>query len=149
MNWLVYLLRCADDTLYIGSTNDLEKRLADHNSGRGAKYTKGRAPCIVVKTIECDSKSEALKLEAQWKKVPRNKKADFEKEPKETELYLIEVRVKREYSSVRDVEASSLKEALEIAKECVEDFDAELRWSDYIWEPVDEEPTIISVKEAE
>ena len=45
MNWLVYLLRCADDTLYIGSTNDLEKRLADHNSGRGAKYTKGRAPC--------------------------------------------------------------------------------------------------------
>ena len=46
--WQVYILRCADGTLYTGSTNDVEKRLAAHNAGRGAKYTRARRPCALV-----------------------------------------------------------------------------------------------------
>ncbi len=72
--WFVYLLQCGDGTFYIGITNNLEKRLKAHNENKGAKYTKGRGPCKLIETIECISKSKALKLEAKWKKVPRAKK---------------------------------------------------------------------------
>lgn len=48
MDWVVYLLECADGTLYCGVTNDLEKRIAAHNAGKGARYTRGRAPVRLV-----------------------------------------------------------------------------------------------------
>ena len=69
--WVCYLLECADGTLYCGITNDLEKRVAAHNAGEGAKYTRGRAPLRLVYVEECAGKSEALKRERQIKALPR------------------------------------------------------------------------------
>lgn len=71
MKWWLYILRCADDTLYCGITNDLNRRIAQHNAGIGAKYTRGRGPVKLVYNEECRSKSEALKLEIQTKKMKR------------------------------------------------------------------------------
>jgi putative endonuclease len=74
MSWVCYLLRCADDTFYCGITNDLEKRLAAHNTGEGAKYTRGRLPVEVVFSEDCADKSAALKREMQIKRLPRTAK---------------------------------------------------------------------------
>jgi len=74
MSWVCYLLRCADDTLYCGITNDMEKRLAAHNAGEGAKYTRGRIPLSVVYCESCADKSAALKREMQIKRLPRGAK---------------------------------------------------------------------------
>ena len=70
----VYILRCADDTLYTGWTTDLGKRLNTHNSKKGAKYTRSRTPVTLFYCEEFETKSEALKREAQIKKLPRSKK---------------------------------------------------------------------------
>lgn len=74
MSWVCYLLVCADDTLYCGITNDLEKRLAAHNAGEGAKYTRGRIPVSVVYRESCADKSAALKREIQIKRLSRSAK---------------------------------------------------------------------------
>lgn len=71
MNWCCYLLRCADDTLYCGITNDLEKRLLAHNAGEGAKYTRGRGPMVLLYRESCSDKSAALKRELQIKRLSR------------------------------------------------------------------------------
>lgn len=73
--WYVYLLRCADGTFYAGSTNDLARRLAAHNSGSGAKYTRSRRPCTLVYREEAADKSAALRREAAVKKLSRAQKA--------------------------------------------------------------------------
>lgn len=73
MNW-AYLLHCADGTLYAGWTNDLERRLAAHNAGRGAKYTRGRTPVRLCWAAAFESKSEAMAMEAKLKKMPRSEK---------------------------------------------------------------------------
>ena len=52
-NWWVYMLRCQDGTLYTGATCDIPRRLAAHNSGKGAKYTRGRGPVELVYTQAC------------------------------------------------------------------------------------------------
>ena len=72
--WVVYLVRCADETLYCGITNDIEKRLIAHNSGKGAKYTNSRMPVEVVGVSPEMTQSEALKLERHIKQVPAGKK---------------------------------------------------------------------------
>ncbi len=74
MNWTVYILRCADTTLYTGITNDLERRLIQHRSGTGAKYTRGREPYDVVFTALYATKSDALKREAHIKRLTRAQK---------------------------------------------------------------------------
>lgn len=74
MSWCCYLLRCADDTLYCGITNDLEKRLVAHNAGEGAKYTRGRGPLVLLYSESCADKSAALKRELQIKRLPRAEK---------------------------------------------------------------------------
>jgi len=74
MSWVCYLLRCADDTFYCGISNDMEKRLAAHNAGEGAKYTRGRTPVSVVYCEACADKSAALKRELQIKRLPRSAK---------------------------------------------------------------------------
>lgn len=76
--WDVYILRCADNTLYTGITNNLQKRIRQHNHGRGAKYTRGRSPVTLVKSFKRFSKSEALKLEYRIKKLSREDKLKFE-----------------------------------------------------------------------
>lgn len=74
MSWVCYLLECADGTLYCGITNDVEKRLAAHNAGEGAKYTRGRTPVKLAYCEPCDSKSAALSREVEIKKLPRAEK---------------------------------------------------------------------------
>jgi putative endonuclease len=74
MGWVCYLLRCADDTFYCGISNDMEKRLAAHNAGEGAKYTRGRIPVSVVYCESCSDKSAALKREMQIKRLSRGAK---------------------------------------------------------------------------
>ena len=71
MSWVCYLLRCADGTLYCGITNDLEKRLAAHNAGEGAKYTRGRTPVRLAHVEPYADKSAALKREMQIKQMSR------------------------------------------------------------------------------
>jgi putative endonuclease len=73
-NWVVYLVRCADNSLYCGITNDLNSRLRDHNSGKGAKYTRSRRPVELVGVGPQMTKSEALKLEYRIKRLPPDKK---------------------------------------------------------------------------
>jgi len=73
----VYLLHCADGTLYCGYTTDVERRLAEHNgTGKvtGAKYTSGRRPVQLVYQESCDTRSAALIREAAIKKLSRAKK---------------------------------------------------------------------------
>lgn len=72
--YYVYLLRCADGTLYCGSTNDLQRRVKAHNSGRGAKYTKARRPVQLVYCEAAGSRSDALRREAAVKKLTRQQK---------------------------------------------------------------------------
>lgn len=73
-NWYLYILRCGDDTLYTGITTDVEKRLEAHRTGKGAKYTRGRAPLELVYREECGSHSNALKRELAVKKLTREQK---------------------------------------------------------------------------
>lgn len=73
MNY-VYILKCADDTLYCGWTNELDKRLKAHNEGRGAKYTRGRSPVALAYYEAFETKEEAMKREAAIKKLSRGEK---------------------------------------------------------------------------
>jgi putative endonuclease len=70
----VYVLRCADDTLYTGYTTDVERRVAEHEAGEGAKYTRGRTPVEVVHTERYDSRSAATSREAALKQLSRAQK---------------------------------------------------------------------------
>jgi putative endonuclease len=72
--WVVYILECKDKTLYTGITNNLERRIQQHESGQGAKYTKGRGPFRLVYTQECECKNLALQREYQIKQLTRNEK---------------------------------------------------------------------------
>jgi len=74
MDNFVYILRCKDNSLYTGWTNDLENRLNMHNKGLGAKYTRGRGPCTLVYFEKFDNKIDAQKREFQIKKLSREKK---------------------------------------------------------------------------
>ena len=71
MSWFVYILRCGDGTLYTGVTDDVQRRLAAHRAGKGAKYTRGRGPLELVYTQEQPDKSTALRREFQIKKLTR------------------------------------------------------------------------------
>lgn len=74
MPYYLYILRCGDGSLYTGITTDVERRLAVHRSGRGAKYTRGRGPLTVVYREECGDKSAALKRELAVKALTREEK---------------------------------------------------------------------------
>lgn len=79
MNY-VYILECADGTLYTGWTTNLEKRIHIHNMKKGAKYTKSRTPVSLFYFEEFETKSDALKREAEIKKLPRSSKLLLKKE---------------------------------------------------------------------
>ena len=72
--WKLYILRCGDGSLYTGITTDVQKRLATHRSGKGAKYTRGRGPLELVYSEECGSHSDALRRELEIKRLPREEK---------------------------------------------------------------------------
>lgn len=71
----LYILECKDKTLYTGITNDLPKRLKMHNTGKGAKYLRGRLPFKLVYTEKLPNKSSALKRELEVKKMKREEKS--------------------------------------------------------------------------
>lgn len=73
MNY-TYILSCADGTLYTGWTNDLDRRLAAHNAGRGGKYTRARLPVTLVYHEEFDTKEEAMSREYAIKQLTRAQK---------------------------------------------------------------------------
>jgi len=72
--WRVYLVRCRDATLYCGSTTDIARRVGEHNSGNGAKYTKSRRPVELVWSTPAKSRSDAFKKESAIKKLSRKQK---------------------------------------------------------------------------
>jgi len=74
MDWKVYLVRCSDNSLYCGVTKDIKTRIAQHNEGKGTKYTKSRRPVELVAVSREMTKSDALKLEYSVKKLPGDKK---------------------------------------------------------------------------
>ena len=77
MAWYVYMLLCGDGTLYTGITDDVDRRLAAHRSGKGAKYTRGRGPLELVYTEEQPDKSAALRREIEVKRLTRSRKDEL------------------------------------------------------------------------
>lgn len=74
VEWVVYILECTDKSLYTGITNNLDSRIAAHESGKGAKYTKGRGPFALLYREECGTRSLALKREISIKALSREEK---------------------------------------------------------------------------
>jgi len=72
--WIVYVLRCADDSLYTGITNDLPRRLAAHRAGTASRYTRSRGPVRVVHREPAFDRGAALRREAAIKRLPRTAK---------------------------------------------------------------------------
>ena len=72
--WYLYILRCADGTLYTGITTDVARRFVAHRKGRGAKYTRGRGPLELVYREVCGTHSQALKRELEIKALSRQEK---------------------------------------------------------------------------
>lgn len=70
----MYILRCGDSSLYTGIAADVEERMRQHRSGKGAKYTRGRGPLELVYTEQCPDKSTALRREHQIKSLSRTEK---------------------------------------------------------------------------
>jgi len=75
--WYVYIVRCRDDRLYTGISNDVEKRVEKHNTGKGCRFTRYRYPVKLVYQEECGTKSEARKREIKVQRLTRNKKLEL------------------------------------------------------------------------
>ena len=77
INWVVYLLRCSDNSLYCGVTNNLDNRITKHNEGTASKYTRARLPVELATIKKNLTKIEAFKLEYHLKRIPAKKKISF------------------------------------------------------------------------
>ena len=80
MPWHVYIIKCNDGKLYTGITNNLNRRIKAHNSGKGGRFTKCRVPVQLLFSKELPTKSDALKWEIQIKRLPRAKKLELVRE---------------------------------------------------------------------
>ena len=76
-NWFVYIVNCADGTLYTGITNDLDRRIKAHNAGTASKYTRVRRPVSIVYSEEVETKGDALRRELQIKRLTRSEKMEI------------------------------------------------------------------------
>ena len=85
MAWFVYMLRCGDGSLYTGCTDDVQRRLAVHRSGKGAKYTRSRLPLELAYWEEVPDRPAALRREAAIKRLKRQEKLRLIEEGKMTE----------------------------------------------------------------
>jgi predicted GIY-YIG superfamily endonuclease len=72
--WYVYILRCADGTLYAGSTTDIERRIKEHNRKKGGGYTRSRLPVKLIYRESCPDRSKAQRREAEIKALSRQNK---------------------------------------------------------------------------
>lgn len=77
MTHYVYIVRCSDGTLYTGYTTDVERRVSEHNSGEGAKYTRGRTPVELVHTEEFEDKGSAMSREYRIKQLSKDEKEEL------------------------------------------------------------------------
>jgi putative endonuclease len=75
--WYLYLVRCGDGTLYTGISTDVDRRLAEHRGGKGARYLRGRAPLSLARKIRVGDRSAATRIEARVKKFSRRRKEDL------------------------------------------------------------------------
>ena len=75
--WQVYIIKCKDDKLYTGITNNLDRRIAKHNSGRGGRFTRTRKPVSLVYSERVRNRSVALKREAEIRRLDRSEKLDL------------------------------------------------------------------------
>lgn len=80
LNYFVYIVRCADDTLYTGFSTNIKHRIKAHNEGKGAKYTKGRRPVILCYVESFATKQEALQREYKIKQLTRMQKEELIKQ---------------------------------------------------------------------
>lgn len=84
--WYVYVVRCADGSLYCGNTNDVSRRVHEHNtSSRGAKYTRSRRPVVLVGSWPAGTRSEANKAELRFKKLDKSQKEKIVGQPRSTD----------------------------------------------------------------
>lgn len=74
MNWTVYILECNDNSLYTGITNNLERRITQHETGKGAKYTRSRGPFRIVYTESFSGRGDASRREYEIKQLPKQEK---------------------------------------------------------------------------
>lgn len=81
--WYVYVARCRDDSLYCGIARDVAARIAAHDAGTGARYTRGRGPLTLVLVRRCRDKPRALRLEHAIKRLPRAAKQALVDEPRQ------------------------------------------------------------------
>ncbi|MFW5953425.1 MAG: GIY-YIG nuclease family protein [Candidatus Natronoplasma sp.] len=75
--WYLYILRLSDGSLYTGITKDIERRIKQHEEGKGSKYVRSRLPCNLVYIEEMENRSEALRREAEIKKWSKKKKEEL------------------------------------------------------------------------
>jgi predicted GIY-YIG superfamily endonuclease len=75
--WLLYVLKCRDNTLYTGITLDVMRRVQQHNSGTASRYTRSRLPVMLIFSESCRSRSQALKKEYAMKRLSRKKKEEY------------------------------------------------------------------------
>ncbi|MCQ9205277.1 MAG: GIY-YIG nuclease family protein [Omnitrophica bacterium] len=75
MSWYTYIIQCRDGTFYTGITNNLKRRICEHNSGEGCRYTRCRYPVKLIHSEKYLTRAKALKREAHIKALPRNKKS--------------------------------------------------------------------------
>jgi predicted GIY-YIG superfamily endonuclease len=75
--WLLYVLKCRDNTLYTGITIDVSRRVQQHNSGTASRYTRSRLPVMLIFSEPCRSRSQALKKEYAMKRLSRKKKEEY------------------------------------------------------------------------
>jgi putative endonuclease len=95
MSWGVYLARCADDSLYCGIARDVPARIAAHDAGRGARYTRGRGPLTVLAVRKCRTQGTALRLELAIKQLSRAEKLALAADPARLVALVRAVRRKR------------------------------------------------------
>lgn len=90
--WNLYLVRCADGTVYTGIATDVRRRIAEHESGtRGARYLRGRGPLVLLFQREVGDRSLATRLEMLVKKLPRAEKASVESLPQRIDGLLLQL----------------------------------------------------------
>jgi predicted GIY-YIG superfamily endonuclease len=77
VRWSLYILKCGDGTLYTGITNDLDRRVAQHNSGTASRYTRSRLPVTIIHREPCKNRSSALKKEYAMKQLSRTEKEAY------------------------------------------------------------------------
>jgi putative endonuclease len=75
--WYLYLIRCGDGTIYTGVSTDVSRRLAEHRSGKGARYLRGRGPLALARKVRVGDKSAAFRLEWRVKNLSRSAKEDL------------------------------------------------------------------------